>query len=98
MAVPEEEAVVAVGFDIDEIALPAGRRMCRVGCGVSDLHNSCPCTPKWPNLAITRARGMHEWGNTREGWEGGDGVVWSNFRRVRHGCESDLESGETDLL
>jgi hypothetical protein len=49
-------------------------------------------------LAITRARGMYEWGNTREGWEGGDGVVWSDFRRVRHGCESDLESGETDLL
>ena len=26
---------------------------------------------------------MYEWGNTREGWEGGDGVVWSDFRRVR---------------
>ena len=51
------------------------------------LRNSCPCSPKRLNLAITRARGMYEWGNTREGWEGGDGVVWSDFRRVRHGCE-----------
>jgi hypothetical protein len=26
------------------------------------------------------------------------GVVCSDFHRVRHGCDSDLESGETDLL
>jgi len=49
-------------------------------------------------LAITRARDVHEWGSTGEWWEGGDGVVWSDFHRVRHGCESVLESGEADLL
>ena len=64
-------------------------------CGHCDGY---PCARERPNLAITRARDVHEWGNTRKGWEGGDGVVWSDFRRVRHGCESDLESGETDLL
>ena len=25
-------------------------------------------------------------------------AILSDFRRVRHGCDSDLESGETDLL
>ena len=34
---------------------------------------------------------VHEWGSTGEEWDGGDGVVWSNFRHVRHGCESGLE-------
>jgi hypothetical protein len=43
-------------------------------------------------LAITRVRDVHEWGSTGEWWEGGDGVVWSAFCRVRHGCDSDLES------
>jgi hypothetical protein len=72
-----------------QLALVVALKMSHLGCGVStcSLRNSCPCTPKRPNLAITRARGMYEWGNTREGWEGGDGVVWSDFRRVRHGCE-----------
>jgi len=50
-------------------------------------HDGYPCARERPNLAITRPRGMYEWGNIREGWEGGDGVVWSNFRRVRYGCE-----------
>jgi len=49
-------------------------------------------------LAITRARGMYEWGNTREGGEAGDGVIRGNFFHLRHGCEGDLESGEADLL
>jgi len=66
--------------------------------GDQRLRNSYPCARERPNLAITRARGMYEWGNTREGWEGRDGVVWSDFRRVRHGCEGVLESGEADLL
>jgi hypothetical protein len=25
-----------------------------------------------------------------EGWEGGDGVVWSDFLCICHGCESNL--------
>ncbi len=49
-------------------------------------------------MAITRARGMYEWGNTREGGEAGDGVVHGDFFRLRHGCEGDLKSGEADLL
>ena len=49
------------------------------------LPNSCPCAPKWLNLAITCDRVMYEWGNTQEWWEGGDVVVWSVFHRVRHG-------------
>ena len=60
--------------------------------------DSCVCAPKRPNLAITRARGMYEWGNTREGGEAGDGVIRGNFFHLRHGCEGDLESGEADLL
>ena len=59
-----------------------------------------PCARERPSLAITRARDVHEWGSTGEWWEGGDGVVWSDFHRVRHGCESVLvlERGEADLL
>ena len=41
---------------------------------------------------------MYEWGNTRKGWDAGDGVVCGDFFDLRHGCESDLESGEEDLL
>ena len=62
-------------------------------CGHCDGY---PCAREQPSLAITRA--VHEWGSTGEWWVGGDGVVWSDFRRVGHGCDSDLESGETDLL
>jgi hypothetical protein len=80
--------VVAVGFVIDEIALPVGRRRMRwEGCGVSTCATAVPVLPSGQILPITHARGIYEWGNTREGWEGGDGVVWSNSRRARHGCE-----------
>ena len=37
-------------------------------------------------------------GNTREGGEAGDGDVSGDFFRLRHCCESVLESGEVDLL
>ena len=37
------------------------------GCGVE------------ATATITRARDVHEWGSTGEWWEGGDGVVWSDF-------------------
>jgi hypothetical protein len=87
---PEEEVVVTVGYVRDKIALPAGSRMRWGGlwsCGHCD---SCPCDPKWPKLAITRAWGMYKCDNTREGWEGRDGVVSDDICRVRHGCESDL--------
>jgi hypothetical protein len=57
-----------------------------------------PCACEWPVFAITRARDVHEWGSTGEGWEGGDSVVWSNFRHVCHGCESVLESKRMHLL
>jgi hypothetical protein len=62
------------------------------------MHDSCACTPKWPNKAITLARGMYKWGNTREGGEAEDGVVCGDFFQLCQGCESDLESGEADLL
>jgi hypothetical protein len=61
-------------------------------------HDGYPCARERPSLAIIRAWDVHEWGSTGEWWEGGDGVVWSDFHRVRHGCESVLESGEVDLL
>jgi hypothetical protein len=82
--------VVPILFNgLAQLTLVVALKLSHLGCGVSacGLRNSCPCIPKRPNLDITRARGMYEWGNTREGWEGGDGVVWSDFRRVRHGCE-----------
>jgi hypothetical protein len=57
-----------------------------------------PCACEWPILAITLARDVHEWGSTREGWEGGDGVVWTDFRVIGHGFESDFESIGSVLL
>jgi len=54
------------------------------------LRNSCPCTRERPNLAITRARGMYEWGNTWEGWEGGYGDICGDFFWIRYGRESVL--------
>jgi hypothetical protein len=49
-------------------------------------------------LAITLARGVHEWGSTGEGLEGGYGVVSADFSVVGHGCESDFESLGNVLL
>jgi hypothetical protein len=51
-----------------------------------------------PRKAVDVCWEVVEWGSTGEGWEVGDGVVWSNFCQVRHGCESDLESERTLLL
>ena len=64
-------------------------------CGRCD---SCSCAPKREKLAISLARGVYEWGNTREGGEAGDGDVCGDFFRLRHCSESVLESGEVDLL
>ncbi len=57
-----------------------------------------PCARERPIFAITRARDVHKWGSSGEGWEGGDGVVWSDFFQVCCGCESGLESERTILL
>jgi hypothetical protein len=40
------------------------------------------CIFRIPAFTITLVRGMYEWGDTGEGWERGDVVVWSDFRRV----------------
>ena len=54
LAPPEEEVVVAVGLVRDEIALPAGMRMCWVGCGVVAAATAVPGLPSgkiWPSPA-----------------------------------------------
>ena len=87
-------------MNANKLPLVVALKMSHRGCGVAAIghHDGYPCARERPSLAITRARDVHEWGSTGEWWEGGDGVVCSDFHRVRHGCDSDLESGETDLL
>jgi hypothetical protein len=73
---------------------------CRTSPGLRSCYhrNGYPCTRERPILAITLAKDVHKWGSTGEGWEGGYGVVWTDFCDVGHGCESDFESVGSVLL
>jgi hypothetical protein len=98
LAALRQRGVISAGTAAGSEATAAAAAHRQRGGGGGGQRVGSPCTCERPNLAITRARVMCEWGNTREGWEGGYGVVWSDFFRIRHGCESDLESGDADLL
>ena len=58
----------------------------------------CPCARERPILVITGTRDKQKLGSTGDEWEGGDGVVWSNFHCGGHCCESSLESERPLLL